>query len=221
MENYYTYAYLREDRTPYYIGKGKTNRAYVTHRKRKGSHKPPPKEQILILKSNLTEDEAFKHERYMIAVFGRKDLETGILRNLTDGGEGSSGRKHSDLTKQKIKQKRKNQIISDNVKQKMSESRRGKKHSNKTKEKMSLSMTGKNKGKVRSIEHRKLISERQFDKPSKYTYKIIHPNGCIEFVDNLPKFCRKYSHLKLDNSALLKVAKHINSHHKGFKVFII
>jgi hypothetical protein len=92
---YYTYAYLREDRTPYYIGKGKGNRAF---RKRKGSY-PPPKNRILILKQNLTEDEAFKHEIYMIAVFGRKDLEVGILRNKTNGGEGSSG--HSSPRKGK------------------------------------------------------------------------------------------------------------------------
>jgi hypothetical protein len=43
------------------------------------------------LKRNLTEEEAFRHECYMIAVFGRKDIGTGILRNLTDGGDGVQG----------------------------------------------------------------------------------------------------------------------------------
>ena len=85
---YYTYAYLREDGTPYYIGKGKGVRAY---RKNRVGVKPPKnKNKILVLKKNLTEEEAFKHEIYMISVFGRKDLNTGILVNKTDGGEGSS-----------------------------------------------------------------------------------------------------------------------------------
>jgi hypothetical protein len=44
-----------------------------------------------MLKTGLSEEEAFKHEVYMIAVFGRKDLGTGILHNRSDGGEGSSG----------------------------------------------------------------------------------------------------------------------------------
>jgi hypothetical protein len=85
---YYTYAYLREDRTPYYIGKGKRNRIYETHRRVKA---PKNKSRIIFLKQNLTEEEAFKHEIYMIAVLGRKDNGTGILRNMTDGGEGVSG----------------------------------------------------------------------------------------------------------------------------------
>jgi hypothetical protein len=85
---YYTYAYLREDGTPYYIGKGKGNRAYKRGRR---TFFPPPKNRIIFLKQNLTEEEAFKHEIYMIAVFGRKDLGTGILHNRTNGGDGVSG----------------------------------------------------------------------------------------------------------------------------------
>lgn len=87
MKEYYTYAYLREDGTPYYIGKGKGRRAYNRNCK---SVRLPEKDRILILKKNLTEEEAFIHEIYMIAVLGRKDLGTGILRNLTEGGEGFS-----------------------------------------------------------------------------------------------------------------------------------
>jgi hypothetical protein len=91
---YYTYAYLREDGTPYYIGKGKGNRAYVKHWRSKikgGYFAPPEKNKILILKKNLTEDEAYQHEMYMIEVLGRKDLGTGILRNMSAGGKGGKG----------------------------------------------------------------------------------------------------------------------------------
>jgi hypothetical protein len=84
---YYTYAYLREDGTPYYIGKGKGMRAFCKQR----NVKVPPKERILFLKTNLTNEEAIRHEVYMIFVFGRKDKGTGILWNFTDGGEGVPG----------------------------------------------------------------------------------------------------------------------------------
>jgi hypothetical protein len=90
--DYYTYAYLREDKTPYYIGKGRGNRCYNISG-RKMHRRPKDKKFILILKKNLTEEEAFKHEIYMIAIFGRKDNGTGILRNLTDGGEGGTRRR--------------------------------------------------------------------------------------------------------------------------------
>tara|TARA_B100000287_G_scaffold389910_1_gene400352 strand:- start:75 stop:1013 length:939 start_codon:yes stop_codon:yes gene_type:complete len=88
MNHFYTYAYLRkDDRTPYYVGKGRGKRAYDSSHNVKV---PDDKGRIIFLKQNLTEEEAFNHEKYMIAVLGRKDLGTGILRNMTDGGEGPS-----------------------------------------------------------------------------------------------------------------------------------
>jgi hypothetical protein len=84
MNCYYTYAYLREDGRPYYIGKGKGNRWYQKNGKNCTS--PKDKSRIIKLKQNLTEEEAFKHEIYMIAVFGKKCDGTGILMNIADGG---------------------------------------------------------------------------------------------------------------------------------------
>lgn len=98
MNEYYTYAYLREDGTPYYIGKGKTNRAF-----RKHIVGTPPKDRILFLKKNLTEAEAFSHEMYMINVLGRIDLGTGILENKNAGGNGSSGKVYSKEERDRIR----------------------------------------------------------------------------------------------------------------------
>ena len=97
--DYYTYAYLRKDKTPYYIGKGRGKRIYSKNRL---INPPKDKSLIIFLKKNLTEAEAFKHEIYMIAIFGRKDLGTGVLRNLTDGGDGASGAVRSEETRKKL-----------------------------------------------------------------------------------------------------------------------
>jgi hypothetical protein len=83
---YYVYAYLRDDFTPYYIGKGKENRAY--DKKYRITKPPTDTSKIVFLYKNLTEQEAFIIEQDYISILGRKDNKTGILRNLTDGGEG-------------------------------------------------------------------------------------------------------------------------------------
>ena len=147
---FYTYAYLREDRTPYYIGKGQGNRAY---KKSSRIFLPPPKDRIILLKQNLTEEEAFKHEIYMIVVFGRKDLGTGILHNRTDGGQGCPNL--NTKSKKKIIDAHKGKILSEEHKLKLSKAHKGKKLAEETKKKMSKVR----RGKTRSEETKRKMSE--------------------------------------------------------------
>ena len=96
---YYTYAYLREDRTPYYIGKGTGNRAYVSHkRKNQADFKPKSLNQIVILKYFEYEKDAYKHEKYLIFLYGLK-INNGFLINMTNGGDGGGHIKYSDEEK--------------------------------------------------------------------------------------------------------------------------
>ena len=171
MNDFYTYAFLREDRTPYYIGKGTGNRIYRTTGRR---IKPPKdKSRTIFLKKNLTEAEAFRHEIYMITVFGRKDLGTGILRNETDGGDGHSN--PSPETRRKIGEAQKGKIVSEETKRKLSEINKGKTLSEEHIRKLSVANTGEknhNYGKTRSEETRKKIGESNKN-PSKETRRKI------------------------------------------------
>lgn len=95
--------WLREDGTPYYIGKGSTNRAFKSHG-HIGFGGVPPKERILIQEFPSAEDALFA-EMLLIALYGRIDLGTGILYNRTDGGTeppSPKGRRLSDETKRKL-----------------------------------------------------------------------------------------------------------------------
>ena len=86
---YYVYYYLRRDGvTPYYVGKGKNRRAWESHRRSNGCDlRPRDKSRIVLVKQNLTEDEAWQIERDLIRKWRRLD-EGGVLVNRNTGGEG-------------------------------------------------------------------------------------------------------------------------------------
>jgi len=191
---YYTYAYLREDGTPYYIGKGKGGRA---HKKGKGEVAPPKnRSKVIKLKQNITEEEAFRHEKYMIAILGRKDLGTGILRNKTNGGDGPSGYIMSDEQKLYLSQVHSGKKLTEEHKRKITEAniRRGAGKYKRTPETLLKMKTG-----------RKLIK-----------YHLKHKDGTELIIDSMNQFCKENPHL--DRSAMNRVGRGIKKTYKGWTV---
>lgn len=96
-EGQFIYVYLRnrysEDGpykplTPYYVGKAsRAKRIFERH----NCAVPKDKRFVQVLKIGLNEEQANAWECHYISIWGRIDTQTGILRNLTDGGEGATG----------------------------------------------------------------------------------------------------------------------------------
>jgi hypothetical protein len=124
------YRHIRKDTNKvFYVGIGKkSNRAYSKHQRNKYWQSIVDKADYIveIVKDDINWEEAKQLEIDLINQYGRKDLGTGILSNMTDGGDGCV-----------------NTICSDETRTKMGNSRRGRKHSEEAKQKISKMLKGK------------------------------------------------------------------------------
>jgi hypothetical protein len=107
----YLYRHIRLDKNePFYIGIGtdiEYKRAYNFYNRSNHWKNIINKTQyeVEILLDDLTWEEACQKEIEFITLYGRKDLNKGTLVNLTDGGEGFLGYKHTQNAKDVISQK--------------------------------------------------------------------------------------------------------------------
>lgn len=151
---FYVYLWLREDGTPYYVGKGSGNRAY---KKRRCGN--PPRNRVFVMYVP-SEQEALETEIKLIAFYGRKDQKTGCLVNLTDGGENPPNHKGKKrgvewLRKQsEVKSNRKRPRQSEETCRKRSIALKGRTFSDESIERMRVAQIGK----TVSLETRKKLS---------------------------------------------------------------
>jgi hypothetical protein len=135
----YVYRHIRLDKNePFYIGIGSSlSRCYTKVRRNKYWHSITKniKYRVDILFDDLSIEEAKDKEKELIALYGKK-INGGLLVNITDGGDGSWGVKHTDS---QLESRRKRMLENNHFK--------GKTHTKESKEKMRLAKLGKKREK--------------------------------------------------------------------------
>jgi len=101
--DYYVYLHVGKDGKPFYVGKGKGRRAWVSVGRNEEWHKLNLEgKRVIILYEGLTKEEAFSLEAFQIALWGRQDIGTGCLVNQSDGNEGGGGVKWTEERRRKV-----------------------------------------------------------------------------------------------------------------------
>jgi hypothetical protein len=104
----YVYRHIRLDKNePFYIGIGSDidyKRAFSKHSRNKYWNRivNVSEYEVEIIMDDLSKDEAKQKEIEFIALYGKKINKNGTLTNISDGGEGNAGGKHTKEAKIKI-----------------------------------------------------------------------------------------------------------------------
>ncbi len=108
--------------------------------------------EVEIAQCGLSNDDANLLEMWLIAKFRHEGI---FLCNMTDGGEGVTGRKMSAASRKKIADKATGRVHSEETREKLCRAWVGRVISDDTRERMSRA----HKGKVKSPEHQRKITE--------------------------------------------------------------
>jgi len=82
--SFYTYIWLEDDGTPYYVGKGTGDRGFSS---RRHCCEKPPADRIIAQEFSCEAD-AYFAEKFLISYYGRRNIKTGCLLNRVEGGTG-------------------------------------------------------------------------------------------------------------------------------------
>ncbi len=141
--DFYTYIHIKETTGEiFYVGKGHGNRFKELRSRSKYWKWTAEKYGVIanIVAHGLSENEAFLLEKKLIKIYGRKNLGTGNLVNLTEGGDGTSGYVCTEEHKEKISKATKGRKHTEEYKRYMSEIMSGRVLSEETKNKLSIKM---------------------------------------------------------------------------------
>ncbi|QWY83295.1 Seg-like homing endonuclease protein [Rhizobium phage RHph_X2_25] len=168
MNDFYVYAWLRPCGTPFYIGKGarsrdrdETNRNPFFKRIVAKIRREGGEPSVIRWQDGLREEDAFKLERQYIRLFGRTDGGTGVLCNLTDGGEGQSGAIVGEKTRAKLAASRLGKTHAAETRAKIAKSNSARQVSEETRAKLSSSQLDR----TFSEEHRARLTSAQCSRP--------------------------------------------------------
>ena len=158
---FYVYVLARPNGRAFYVGKGRGRRIFEHDREARSGHdchkcnvirkiwKQEKDYQRYTVFTSDDEQAALNYECELIALYGLENLT-----NLTIGGEGTTGHKHSAETKQKIRAAHLGYKHSKETRQRMSEIAK-----NRTKE-HNQKISASKKGKPLSEEHKLILSKK-------------------------------------------------------------
>jgi hypothetical protein len=205
-KTYVVYSHLDDEGKTFYVGIGKKRRSLVVANRSSfwknytKKHCVSGKPKVQIDHDNLTWEQACEYEKFWISIYGRRDNGTGVLVNMTDGGDGEqnlspstikrmseAGKKRppiSEETRQKLRESSKGRLHTEEAKRKISETKKILVNTPEYKLKMSKALKGKKMPPFTDEWRQKLISKLKGRKVSEETRKKIRDSVTAQRKQN-------------------------------------